>query len=95
LTSKNPDERDSIENFENFLYEVENPDKISDEEKVTVVDPLNEEGSTTTDVFYNNLVELLCIYKQYFRYKYKIGATSDQITKYNQLQQKLYNKDNT
>jgi len=95
LTSKNPDERDNIENFENFLYEVDNPDKISDEEKVTVADPLNEEGSITTDVFYNSLVDLLCIYKQYFRNKYKIGATSDQITKYNQLQQKLYNKDNT
>ena len=93
LTNKPLEERDEVERYEIFLYEINNPDEVSDNEKVTVVDPLDE-GGNSIEVLYNDLVNLLCIYKQYFRSKYKIGPTTDEIDKYKQFEKKLFNKDN-
>lgn len=92
LINKSPDEENSVESFEKFLYDLDNPNKISDNEKVTVVDPSSEEGGNTIEVLYNDLVKLLCIYKQYFRSKYKTGPTSDQTAVFKDFEQRLYNQ---
>ena len=91
LTNKSTDEQNSVQIFENFLYDLDNPNKISDNEKVTVVNPLDE-GGNSIEVLYNDLVKLLCIYKQYFRSKYKIGPTSDQTAVFKDFEQRLYNQ---
>ena len=40
----------------------------------------------------HDLVKLLCIYKQYFRSKYKTGPTSDQTAVFKDFEQRLYNQ---
>lgn len=97
LINKTSEEASNIDTFEIFLFNIGNPVLLSNNKQVSLDVPLLSDKSgppKTIRVFYNTLVKLLCIYKQYFRTKYKPLPSGKDIIKYNQTRNYLYGNNN-
>ena len=86
INNSHPNELDS---FEIYLFNINNPDLLSKDEKVNFLD----KDGNPVKVFYNNLVKLLCIYKQFFRNKYKSSYSLEEEEEYNNTIRKIYGLD--
>ena len=88
INNSHPNELDS---FEIYLFNINNPDLLSEDKKVNFLD----KDGNSVKVFYNNLVKLLCIYKQFFRNKYKSSYSLEEEEEYNNTIRNIYGLDET